>query len=282
MSRLGSFLPYGVDAINCLFTEATPTRATLLANLRTGWPTEQAPALLEELLALGLIIPAVSDRTRFRLASDMLPVDEVKLGVLPIVPPTAIVDADPRFSFFRGGIKSVKPSADITPAALYADLTSGRLRLSTEQLRAAGRGAPNYSSLKNGLDYVTPGGVFSQRNERGLVKRSGLMVLDFDKLPDVSSARDALLTDPLLGPAVVLLFRSPSGDGLKCLLPTDPTATHLNNFKGISSYLIHKYTALGLVPDESGSDISRACFLAHDPDAYLTKHCQNPNKLAAV
>lgn len=282
MNQLGSFAPYGTDAIRCLFTEATPTRATLLANLCAGWPADQAPALLSELLSLGLIIPAVSDRARFRLVSDMLPIDEDPLNTVPAVAPPPPADYGPRFSLFRNGIKSVKPSADTTPAALYADIISGRLRLHTEQLRAAGRGAADYNRLKSSLDYVTPGGVFSQRSERGLVAASGLMVLDFDKLPNLTAARAALLSDPQLGAAVVLLFRSPSGDGLKCLLPTDPTATHLDNFKGVSRYLTHKYAALGLVPDESGKDISRACFLAHDPDAYLSKHYQNPNKLAAA
>ncbi|QKG54376.1 hypothetical protein GKZ67_19445 [Hymenobacter sp. BRD67] len=128
---------------------------------------------------------------------------------------------------------------------------------------------------------MTPGGVFTQRNERGLVAPSGLMVLDFDKLVDLAAARSALLADPKLGPAVVLLFTSPSGDGLKCFLPTDTTATYLDNFKGVSRYLSRKYAALGLVPDESGKDISRACFLAHDPDAYLSSYYRHPKKLAA-
>ena len=262
------------DALRCLFTEPTPTWDTLLANLRAGWPADQAPALLAELLDSGCITRAPSDRTRYRLASDVLAVDWVKLSA-------PVPDAGPRFSLFRGGITSVKPAGDTTPAALWADLTSSRLRVRIERLRAARRGGTEYARLKSGLDYVTPGGTFAQRSERGLVAASGLLVLDFDHLPDLSAARAALLADPVLGPAVALLFTSPSGDGLKCLLPTDRRLTHEANFKGFARYLTARYAGLGLVPDKSGKDVSRACFLAYDPDAYLSKRFSHPFKLAA-
>ena len=114
-----------------------------------------------------------------------------------------------------------------------------------------------------------------------MVSASGLIVIDFDKLTDVAAARAALLADPKVGPAVVLLFTSPSGDGLKCLLPTDPKHSHRENFNTLCQYLTHKYAALGLVPDDSGKDVSRACFLAHDADAYLNPIYHHPSKLAA-
>jgi hypothetical protein len=268
-----------MDAIRCLFTEATPTRSIIEDNIRAGGYNEAAHLLFERLVSLGLAVPALSNPRNFRLSTDIT-ILEQRHAIKPASAPLLLIG--PRFSVFRGGITTVKPTEDTTPAALYAELISERLRPQTERLRAVGRKAPEFARLKAALDYVTPGGCFSRRAETGLVNASGLIVLDFDKLPDVGAARAALLSDPKLGPAVVLLFTSPSGDGLKCLLPTDSQHTHRENFNVLSRYLTHKYAALGLVPDDSGKDVSRACFLAHDSNAYLNPiYQQHPSKLAA-
>jgi hypothetical protein len=130
-------------------------------------------------------------------------------------------------------------------------------------------GSPERAELKKRLDYVTPAGTFTRRANTGLAEPSGLLVLDFDHLPDVGAARAALLADELLAPDLVLLFTSPSGDGLKALVKTDPTAAHLANFRACAGYLAGHYTALGLVPDEAGKDVARACFVPYAPDAWL-------------
>lgn len=266
----------GIEAIQCLLTEATSVRNVVERNIEAGGYDEAAPVLFDRLVSAGWIVPTVGDRTRFRLSTDIIVLDCSKPA-----PAAAQANNGPRFSIFRGGITAVRPAGETTPAALYAELTSGRLRPQTERLRAAGREAPDFARLKNALDYVTPGGCFSRRGEAGLVKASGMIVLDFDKLNDVAAARAALLSDAVLGPAVVLLFISPSGDGLKCFLAIDPHYSHRENFNTLRQYLARKYAALGLVPDESGKDVSRACFLAHDPDAYLNPIYHHQSKLAA-
>ncbi|WP_303310205.1 BT4734/BF3469 family protein [Hymenobacter sp. BT730] len=185
------------------------------------------------------------------------------------VVPAAPGERSPRFSYFTGGIRSILPHAAISPGQLYQLLVSPRFQARTEALRAAGRGSPAYTRLKSSLDYVTPAGTFTRRHNHGLQQPSGLLVLDFDKLPDVSAARQTLLNDPHLGPAIVLLFTSPSGDGLKCLLPTNPHASYRDSWHTLEAYLRHHYSTLGLTPDPAGKDVARACFVAHDPDAYL-------------
>ena len=63
------------------------------------------------------------------------------------------------------------------------------------------------------------------------------------------------------------MFISPSGDGLKWIIPIDLSlATHAENFQAIANYLKHTYN-IGV--DKSGRDISRSCFLPHDPEAYI-------------
>jgi len=91
-------------------------------------------------------------------------------------------------------------------------------------------------------------------------------VLDFDHLSDVGAARASLLADEVLAPDLVLLFTSPSGDGLKLVARTDPTAPHLESFRAYADYLTHR---LELQPDEAGKDVARACFVPYAPDAWL-------------
>ena len=326
---LNAVLAAGPDALRCLFTEARPTRAVLLANLGAGWPgaaPDTLNATLDVLLAGGHLLPSATARDRYRLGADVPAVADVwarlsapalaesreiagiksefseslkkpesrnKAGIEPEfseslkkadnrritdgeppAPPATIAiepewSAPPRFSYYRGGIAATVPHAVMTPAQLFAELTSGRHRARTDALRAAPVGSPQRAELKKGLDYVTPAGTFTRRANNGLQNSSGLLVLDFDRLPDVAAARAALLADRELAPELVLLFTSPSGDGLKALVRTDPTASHLDNFRAYAAYLGRTYPALGLTPDEAGKDVARACFVPHAPDAWL-------------
>ena len=64
-----------------------------------------------------------------------------------------------------------------------------------------------------------------------------------------------------------LLFVSPSGDGIKWVIPIDISkATHQDYFRAIASYIKQAY---GLDIDQSGKDVSRACFIAHDAEAFI-------------
>ena len=93
------------------------------------------------------------------------------------------------------------------------------------------------------------------------------MTIDFDHLPNLNEVKKQLLEDEYF--ETELLFTSPSGDGLKWVIKIDLSkATHQEYFKAVSNYLQQKYK---LEVDQSGKDISRACFLSHDPDAILHK-----------
>ena len=65
----------------------------------------------------------------------------------------------------------------------------------------------------------------------------------------------------------MLAFRSPSGDGLKWVISVDLSEmSHQRMFAAVCNYLKSRY---GVEADPSGRDVSRACFLPHDPEAYL-------------
>jgi hypothetical protein len=92
-----------------------------------------------------------------------------------------------------------------------------------------------------------------------------MLCVDFDHLNSVETLFNCLLNDDYFD--TLLLFRSPSGDGLKWIIPIDVTqATHANYFLSVSNYLKATYN---VETDKSGKDISRACFLPHDSEAFI-------------
>jgi len=96
-------------------------------------------------------------------------------------------------------------------------------------------------------------------------RHSGLLCLDFDHLNNVQTLFDRLLRDEYFD--TQLLFRSPSGDGLKWVISVDADPSeHTGFFTSVANYV---YKTYGVTVDKSGCDIFRACFLPHDPDASL-------------
>ena len=277
---MNPILDFDADTLACalaLTGKPTPTAAALATALTELYPKGNGPAV-PDLLAAGWLVPTIDGRglrqtpltlaeRDARLAAHEIKSELVPEGVTQLGTPS--LPTSPRFSYYRGGIATTTPYAAITPAQLYPVLTGGRHRARTQALRAAAVGSPQRADLKKGLDYVTPAGTFTRRANNALDTASGLLVLDFDHVPDVGAARAALLADALLAPELVLLFTSPSGDGLKALVTADPAAAHLDTFRAYAAYLGAHYAALGLVPDEAGKDVARACFVPYAPDAWL-------------
>lgn len=113
------------------------------------------------------------------------------------------------------------------------------------------------------------GGVFSQRKKQGLAKASGAMVIDIDGLQSIEEVNRViaiLIRDPRI--TVLLCFRSPSGNGVKCVIHVDASRgmTYKAYFDWVYRYLLFEH---GIKIDVSGSDICRACYLPHDPECYI-------------
>ena len=107
--------------------------------------------------------------------------------------------------------------------------------------------------------------MFQTRNDKALISHSGLLCIDFDHLQSVDLLRKQLLQDEYFD--TQMLFVSPSGDGLKWIIPIDTKqTTHSNYFAAVANYILQTY---GVEVDKSGRDISRACFLPHDQQAFI-------------
>ena len=121
----------------------------------------------------------------------------------------------------------------------------------------------------NHFDFVLFSGLFRSRTDAGLFVHSGLLCLDMDHLggPEaVSTLRQQLLHDPCF--PTLLLFTSPGGDGLKWVIYIDlqRCPNHHTWFLALEQYVKERY---GVAIDRQCKNVSRACFLPHDPNCYL-------------
>jgi len=135
-------------------------------------------------------------------------------------------------------------------------IRSGWIADQVKQIRSAD--ADTRKKLKADLPAMIPAGTFSTRRADALEKASGLLVIDLDNLPDAEGTRDRLGNDP----HVRCAFVSPSGNGVKLLMPTGGR-DHLEAFLDAESYLKQEHN---LPADRSGKDICRICFFSHDPN----------------
>lgn len=174
------------------------------------------------------------------------------------------------FTFFRHPITNTVPHKNITLADAYNYISRPYAKDRTEKLRSLSdaRRARNYKAAH--FDYCTFSGTFESRSDKALVDHSGYLCIDFDHLTDVKGTFEKLLGDRYF--ETQLLFRSPSGDGLKWVISINTAeVSHEEYFNAVANYLKRTY---GLEADKSGKDVSRACFLPYDPEAYI-----NPKNL---
>ncbi len=171
----------------------------------------------------------------------------------------------PRFSFFNRPVKNTIPAREMTLLDAYNYITGPTAQKQTEALRAISDKTEARKYKSKNFDYATFSGTFHARKDEQLIQPSNLLCIDLDHLPDVEEMFQRLQADRYFTTA--LLFRSPSGDGLKWIVPVDYQGhTHAQLFEAVSNYLSYTY---GVTMDQSCKDMSRACYLPHDADAYL-------------
>lgn len=172
----------------------------------------------------------------------------------------------PLFSFFQPPVTNTIPAKTISLAECfemirlpypYSDRTKHlRSLLAPEEIK-------RYKTQH--LAFVCFSGIFSRRSEKSLITHSGLITIDLDHIPEPEKLKCDLYYDFELD--LAMIFTSPSGQGLKLIVTVDLSqGNHNEYFASISSYLLKQYH---LHADPSGKDVSRACFLCHDPQILL-------------
>ena len=123
-----------------------------------------------------------------------------------------------------------------------------------------------FAKLKERLPAVTFSGVFGERRRREFMKSySGLIVFDIDKIPN--NRIQALFENIKQDKFTFAIWRSPSGRGLKFIVKTDSDPSdHKLYYRAICTFYEKTYT---IDIDRSGSDLTRLCYVSHDPDLAL-------------
>ncbi|WKN29753.1 BT4734/BF3469 family protein [Porifericola rhodea] len=171
----------------------------------------------------------------------------------------------PMFSYYKGPVSNTLPEKNVSLLEVFHMIQGTQFLKRTEYLRTLKDSVAARSFKAKHFDYVTFSGLFSKRNDRSLLKHSGLVAIDFDHVDQVADLKNQLLEDKYF--ETELLFTSPSGDGIKWIISIDLTeVTHKEYFQAVSAYIEHNYK---LKIDSAGKDVSRACFLPYDNEAYI-------------
>ena len=149
-------------------------------------------------------------------------------------------------SYFSCVANSHKPQGSLP---LETILFSERVRARVEALRSLPYGSAEFIQAKRQMPCYTPSGVFEVRNSEGLIKHSGVLCIEWDKVEDVDALKD------LLGgfPFVYYAGLSCSGCGVFALVKIAEPTKHREYFRALSEY----FGGIGYRVDESGKDVCR-------------------------
>ncbi|GAB3560419.1 BT4734/BF3469 family protein [Spirosoma fluminis] len=129
----------------------------------------------------------------------------------------------------------------------------------------------SYKRLKSLLPAITFSGTFGDKRKNAeLLNYSSMMVLDIDSLntAELEIAKSNISRDK----HIYALWESPSGKGLKILLPVCSTfKEHKMCFDSLAAYFQNFYQ---ISIDKSGSDICRLCFYSHDNNILIKETCE--------
>ena len=197
-------------------------------------------------------------------------------------------------SLFDGPITNKQPAGVVTTFWVYQYVKSNMAKPETRELRAMCDKEQQRSYKGSRLKYVTPSGTFGYCNDASLICHSRLLCVDlddicsinkvnpvfYDFLPEcynmatketdaVEALKQRLIDDKRFN--TVLAFRSPRGNGLKWWLEIDPArCDHRVWFQGLRNFLMSpEYGLTDDQVDKHCGNLSRACYLCHDPLVYL-------------
>lgn len=183
-----------------------------------------------------------------------------------------------KMSFFRKPITNKKPQRTVTLLQVYQAIRGHYYKDVISQLRALTDKEVQRRFKGKNLDYITPSGVFTYDDDKSLVSHSGILCMDLDDLEDLEALKQQLIDDSKF--ITLLLFRSPCGLGLKWFIEIDLSVyDHKTWFSGVRNYLMATYSLTDKQVDKSCSNLSRACFMSYDPDAYINEELLEHHKI---
>lgn len=137
-------------------------------------------------------------------------------------------------------------------------------------------------SLRNGTDLnikkrlpaVTISGEFKYRASNGLIRHSGLICLDFDKVGNTTECKRALS----LLPYVAFAAESSSGNGVFAIVPVSRPDMHSLHFEALKEEM----NKIGLNVDSAARDVTRLRIYSYDPDYYMNPNASTFSKVKNI
>ena len=128
-----------------------------------------------------------------------------------------------------------------------------------------------YKNLKKQLPYFVCGIFHPPIRRKEHFAQASYFILDIDHLETAKLSIETVRGNLAQLPEVTLLFKSPSGDGLKVLFQLKEACSDAALFSAFYKLFARRFAeknGLSQVLDYRTSDVTRACFLSYDPDAY--------------
>ena len=173
------------------------------------------------------------------------------------------VFANAENSMFKNAVSPDTATA-VQLNAILGAIQSDKYKAQVEALRttlSAGEKI-KYDEDKKKLPGLTFSGTFKRRDNTSLLKYVQLFQADFDHVENLEEVREKLKRIP----HIVFVFTSPSGEGLKAAFWVDcHHEWHESGFDAMKTYLKEKH---GLLIDETCKNLSRLCFVSHDPELW--------------
>lgn len=174
--------------------------------------------------------------------------------------------------------KNITGSADalqkVTVKYLYDSLRNPKpeLEATIRQLRIVhDLDAKKYSSLKRQLPYVVCGMFNPPFRKNSNFAYTEYFIIDIDHLSDKELEIEDTRKRIIGSPRVMLCFSSPSGDGLKVLFKLKERCYDAGIYSLFYKTFVAQFAAsygIQQVIDTRTSDVSRACFVSIDANAY--------------
>lgn len=174
-------------------------------------------------------------------------------------------DTTPRDYSFRQLMAQIREGAWSQPVA--------QVRASYQEAlaRAQSAGLTGKEAIEKAKDAAKPlklqlpaalvSGCFIERNDKGLKQRTPAICCDLDELANPEGLRDLIIIDA----HVLAAFISPTGTGLKVVFKIDPAKSHAECYRAAEHYVREHF---GQEIDTSCRNLSRLCFVSHDPDLF--------------
>ncbi|MDY0143356.1 MAG: CRISPR-associated primase-polymerase type B [Bacteroidales bacterium] len=134
-----------------------------------------------------------------------------------------------------------------------------------------------YAQFKKQLPYIVCSVFKPAFRRKSNFAHASYFILDLDHLSEkgliASNIRSRIVTDK----RVMLIFESPGGDGLKIMFKLKEKcfdSVKYSMFYKLFAKLFSEEHKIQQVIDTVTSDVTRACFVSHDPDIYYNQNCE--------